>query len=192
MAAIPDFPLETPGPVTKAFQMLGINHFSTAAAYIQQLPYRRNTDKNNLLSVLQEQCGTCSTKHALLKMLTEEQQQHGFRLMSGLFRMNALNTRPAAPVLQQYGLGYIPEAHCYLRYGEEVLDYTKTGSTASQWLPDLIRETEISPDQISAFKVAWQKDYIREWLAKQPEIHLGPEDIWTAREACIAALTGEY
>jgi hypothetical protein len=57
------------GPVSHAFLNRGISGFGQAMEWIKQLPYVRNPDKQNLLTVFSDGCGTCSTKHALIKLL---------------------------------------------------------------------------------------------------------------------------
>ncbi|MGI6128050.1 MAG: hypothetical protein ACOYEF_14125 [Planifilum sp.] len=46
---------------------------ASAAAYIRRLPYGCNTDRGDFRRVLREGKGTCSTKHALLVRLAQEQ-----------------------------------------------------------------------------------------------------------------------
>jgi hypothetical protein len=76
-------------------QLFKQNHcfdFNSASEFIRNLPYRRNLNKDNLATVFTDNCGTCSTKHALLKKLAEENQQSDFKLILGIFRMNGENT----------------------------------------------------------------------------------------------------
>jgi hypothetical protein len=188
---LPDFQLLADTALTQAFLGKGINSFSAASAYIRQLPYRRNTDKLYLCGVLEEGCGTCGTKHAVLKQLADDHHIPGLSLIAGLFRMNASNTPVIAAVLSQYNLDHIPEAHCYLRYNGAVYDYTQSGWEAHKFLEELILEEEITPAQIAAYKIAWQKAYLKLWLAERPEITLRPEELWAAREACIAAISAK-
>ncbi|HET7819119.1 MAG TPA: hypothetical protein VFL70_07400, partial [Bacteroidia bacterium] len=68
----PDFYIQSNGIISKKFLGKNIFTFKKAAAFIQQLPYGRNLNKNNLASLFIDNCGTCSTKHALLKTLADE------------------------------------------------------------------------------------------------------------------------
>ncbi|OYU84688.1 MAG: hypothetical protein CFE24_05145 [Flavobacterium sp. BFFFF2] len=67
---------------------MNISHFQQAADFVKQLPYGRNLDKENLVSVLSDGCGTCSSKHALIKQLAIENQFESLKLCMGLFKMN--------------------------------------------------------------------------------------------------------
>lgn len=184
---VTDFPILDKGPVSKAFLERKIRTFAEAANYLQQLKYGRNENKTNLLTVFMDNCGTCSTKHALLKSLADEQCQADYKLMMGIYKMNAGNTHGVGKVLNQYQLNYIPEAHNYLRIGGQVLDYTRKGSNANDFLPDLLEETEIQPHQITDYKVAYHKQFLGKWLFNN-NVPYNKNEIWAIREACITAL----
>jgi N-acetylmuramoyl-L-alanine amidase CwlA len=109
--------------------------------------------------------------------------------MIGLFKMNGRNTPKVAERLLQYGLEYIPEAHCYLKYNGFILDYTKAHSKPSDFVHDLIMETEIEPDQITRFKVDYHRQYLMEWLQMNKGLPFSIDEIWAIREACIGDLS---
>jgi hypothetical protein len=56
---------------------------------------------NDILAVLNERRGPCSTKHALLKALADEQGLP-IRLMLGIYEMNARNTPGIGRVLEEH------------------------------------------------------------------------------------------
>lgn len=182
-----DFPISSAEPISTAFKGVQAVTFADACNYVTNLPYGRNADKTNLLSVFTDGCGTCSTKHALLFKLAEENGTAGIKLVMGIYKMNIFNTPPVAKILNKHGLEYIPEAHNYLRYKDEVIDCT--ARKPLNFLPDLLEETEIRPDQISDFKVYHHKHYLDEWRLETASKYSLAE-LWTIREACIAALAG--
>lgn len=179
------FPLSARGPVTELFIERGITDFSAALAHVRHLPYGRNSGKEDVAVALREGRGTCSTKHALLKALADEHGVEGVRLILGLYRMTEANTPGVGAELHAAGLDYLPEAHVYLRIDGSVMDCTTTGSHGD-FLADLIEETDIRPDQIGEQKVAYHRRYLSAWC----ERNFGgtPDELWTVREACIAAL----
>jgi hypothetical protein len=67
-----NFPITASGKVSQAFLERGMHDFASVAEYIRDLPYGRNADKLNLLTVFTDGCATCSTKHGLLKKLADE------------------------------------------------------------------------------------------------------------------------
>lgn len=189
LAGCPDFELNAPLPVSQAFRSRGITTFREAAIFIKCLPYGRNADKTDLLTVLPEQRGTCSTKHALLKLLADEHNRPEVRLMTGLYKMTAQNTPGVANVLATHQLSYIPEAHNYLRYEHLIIDCTSTASASSDFYAQLIEETEIRPDQVGAYKVSYHQRYLDKWLKDNPDIGYTAGELWRIREQCIYSLS---
>jgi hypothetical protein len=189
MSNVLDFAILSDQAVSQNFKERGCNTFAEAAEFIRQLPYARNKDKNNLITVFSDGCGTCGTKHALLKQLAIENGFEGLTLHIALFKMSAVTTPPVTAVLQKYDLEYIPEAHNYLKYNDHVADYTKVQWNTDLITDNLLEETEIEPAQIADYKVIYHKAYLQEWLAASPHVKMTLDELWTAREACIAALS---
>lgn len=183
-----DFEIRSNGRISKEFIDRNILTFNQASLFIRQLAYGRNADKNNLASVFTDNCGTCSTKHALLKKLADENNFEKVKLIVGLFKMNKQNTPEVYATLQKNQLEYIPEAHCYLKFEDRIIDVTKINSKPSDFLDDLIEEIEISPEQINDYKVNYHKNYLETWLDNNRQINLTLNEIWKIREQCIQDL----
>lgn len=183
-----DFKIESgKGAISESFTDIGMDTFQRACKWVNDLDYRRNNDKNNKLVLFEEKCGTCSTKHALLKRLADENGNQTLKLMLGIFTMNRKNTPAIKDVLTKYDLKYIPEAHNYLWNHNHILDFTGIGVNEAKFELDLLEEVEISPDQITDFKVQYHKVYLSRWI----EINKIPytlDKLWQIREECIAAL----
>lgn len=190
MITLPDFNISAAGKLSDVCLAYGLLTFKQLINFVWELPYGRNTNKNDLTTVFTDGCGTCGTKHALLKQVAIEQGVDGIRLMTGLFRMNGTNTPAVAKRLKENGLAFIPEAHCYLVYKGRRFDFTKAGSAAFDFEPYLIEEKELQPDQITDYKVHYQKNYLRTWLAKEAGLHMDPDTLWNIREQCIQDLSG--
>ncbi len=189
MSPLPDFPISPAGIISNCFLHRGIISFAGAAAYINSLPYGRNADKEKLETVFTDNRGTCSTKHALLKQLAVENGFEDLQLILGIFRMNAANTPKIAGILKKYNLSYIPEAHNYLKYKGDILDFTFAGSSTFGAEDELLSETVIAPEQITAYKIARHQSFLKEWLEQETGIPYTPGELWNIREACIAALS---
>ena len=185
----PNFVILPCGPISKAFIQRNIGSFFEACVFIGNLTYARNRDKNNLLSLFEEHCGTCSTKHALLKSLADENNFKKLQLMVGVYKMNHINTPKIKHVIESYNLSYLPEAHCYLKYENIVFDYTTGHVNSINFINDLIFETEIEAIQIADYKIALHKKYLEVWLLENPELNYNLNDIWKVREQCINALS---
>lgn len=184
---VPEFQIACRGQVSKAFKQNGIEKFSEACSYIKHLRYGRNANKENLLTIFSDGYGTCSTKHALLKQLADENDFADIRLMLGIYKMSGDNTPPTRPILERYELDHIPEAHNYLRYRDVVIDCT--AEKPLNFIPDLLEEIEITPGQVTTYKINYHRQYLDKWL-KNRVIKYNLEELWAVREACIAALAG--
>ena len=185
----PDFDIKSMGQISKEFTDRNIVTFKQASLFIRQLAYGRNAEKNNLATVFTDNCGTCSTKHALLKRLADENEFEKVKLIVGLFKMNKKNTPQVSSTLQKYNLEYIPEAHCYLKFEDKIIDLTKLNSKPTDFLDELIEEIEILPEQITDFKVNYHKNYLASWLDKNKQINLSLNELWEIREECIQKLS---
>jgi hypothetical protein len=180
-----NFDINPIGKISKFFLDRNITSFEEATIFIKQLPYRRNKNKADLTTVFSDNCGTCSTKHAVLKQLAEENNVLDLKLFLGLFRMNAINTPAIKTTLDQYQLSYIPEAHNYLMYDGCILDYTNSNSKPSDFSNHLIAEIEITINQINDFKISYHQQFLKQWLTKNTSIAYNLDQLWVIREQCI-------
>jgi len=98
ISKLPNKELGLNGNVSKAFMHLGCSTFHEACLHVKDLPYGRTSDKSSLLNVLTEQKGTCSTKHALLKALADEQSLD-ILLTIGIYPMRETNTPGVGEIL---------------------------------------------------------------------------------------------
>jgi hypothetical protein len=65
--------LKAMGPLSADIVARGANDLRAAGRYLQTLPYGRTADRADFRTVLREGKGTCSTKHALLASIADEQ-----------------------------------------------------------------------------------------------------------------------
>ena len=184
----PDFDILERGPVSEKFLERNIHTFKEAMVFIRNLPYGRNPDKNDLLTIFSDGCGTCSTKHALLKQLADENRFEGLQLFLGIFEMNPENSPSVKDTLKANKLAYVPEAYNYLRYKGQVIDCTRTAWNTGAIMEKIIEEAEIQPSQITTYKVALHKKFLTHWLLTNSDIPYDLAKIWEIREQCIADL----
>jgi hypothetical protein len=189
MESLIGFEIYPSGIISSRCKNKGLHTFSDAAKFIKALPYGRNADKLNLATVFTDNCGTCSTKHALLKLLAEENGFNHLQLIIGLFKMNGRNTPKVSKRLSENGLECIPEAHCYLKYGNKIMDFTKPDASPEDFINDLMEEVEITPAQITDFKLNYHKNCLKKWLNENASIDFTLTELWTIREACIQDLS---
>jgi len=184
-----NFKINSDKEISQLFLKNNCSDFHSASEFIRNLPYRRNLNKDNLATVFTDNCGTCSTKHAVLQKLAEENYQTDFKLILGIFKMNGNNTPQIKSVLETYNIDYIPEAHNYLKFKNEVLDFTKKNSSENDFINNLLEETEIQSHQINQFKIEFHKNYLEKWLDENPKIPYTLDELWKIRELCIQAMS---
>ncbi len=163
---------------------MGIIDFQQACEYVKNIRYQRTSVKSNLLLVLEEKRGTCSSKHALLKKLIEENNISDIDLKIGFYKMTAQNT-PGLEKMIPGSVPYIPEAHAYLVFNNRRFDFTRANGKP---LEDeaILKEISISADEIGPKKEQIHKNFIEDWCKKN---NLNFSEIWQIRESCIEKLS---
>ena len=192
LALLADAALSRDGRITGMFRAAGIHDFVGAARHVWQLPYGRIADRAEFWRVLSEGRGTCTTKHPLLAELGSE-QQIDVQLTLGIFEMEERNTPGVGQVLERYGLTYIPEAHCYLRYRGTRIDVTGVPAGAEP-IERFLHQESIAVEQIGAYKNDVHRQFLQKWIAGTEAVRgLSLDEIWRIREECLAALgAGTY
>jgi len=178
---IPRTPVAGVGPLTTLFMLNMVGDLRQAAGLVQGLPYGRTHNRTDPALVLIEGQGTCSSKHACLAALGAELGED-LGLTLGVYALSGETDPPVAPILAAAGLGWLPEAHCYLRLGEHRVDLT--GGRREREVR-LLHEESITPDQVGAYKETLHRRFIAERAA---ELGCDAEGLWAIREACIAVL----
>jgi len=176
-----------PGFIADAFIARGCDTFGDAVNHVWDLRYGRNKNGGDPLCVLAEDRGTCSTKHALLAGLAQEQGIEA-DLLLGIYMMSEANTRGVGNVLERYDLDAIPEAHCVLEIGGERVDATRRSRSGEYPTIEFLRQEVITPDQTNDYKRAFHRRYIADWAASLAAAGRDADDLWRIREECIAAL----
>lgn len=182
-----DFSILSSEKISKSFVALGISQFNEACAFVATLPYGRTSNRNDFVSVLNEQKGTCSSKHALLNLLALENGHSEIELIVGIFLMSAETHPVLAPFLKEKGLQHIPEAHVYLRCNGQFYDFTTSKSDIQFIKKKVIREQRCEANQVIEWKPNIHKHYLEAW-AKRQNIPYTLDELWAIRETCISLL----
>ena len=180
--------LNSKEPLSELVKKQGITHWDNLVNHVRKIPYGRNSDRTDFSLVIKENLGTCSSKHAFLKAVAEENKLENVKLILCLYKMSEQNTPGIGNELSQHKIEFIPEAHCYLMVGEESMDVTNEESDLTKIENDIIEEIEISAEQVGAFKVKFHKNYLKNWIS-QNELNFSFDEIWKIREKCIANLS---
>lgn len=166
----------------------GLNEFEALMNFVQSLPYGRNKERSDLTLVLKEERGTCSSKHAFLKKVADENNFKEVKLVLGIYKMCESNTLGIGSVIVEAGLEYIPEAHCYLSVNGKRLDLTSGRSNISKIEMDILKEQFIEAEDTISNKVTLHQEYLKHWI-NEKEIPFTFEEIWKLREQCIFNLS---
>ncbi|MCB9034588.1 MAG: hypothetical protein H6553_12180 [Chitinophagales bacterium] len=164
-----------------------MKNWSELIEFTRNLPYGRNSNRENFSLVLKENKGTCSSKHSFLKKVADLNGFKNVKLILGMYKMNHLNTPKIRDLISRNGLKHIPEAHCYLKLNNQRIDITNSNSDIENLRNDIIDEMEIEPEQVNTFKVEYHKNYLQKWI-EQENIKLSFDEIWLIREECIKQL----
>lgn len=181
------FVLSSSDSLTQQIETLGINYWEDLLLYVKNIPYGRNTNREDLSLVLKENKGTCSSKHAFLKEVANLNRIPNIKLIIGIYKMNESNTK-IGNILTSNAIDFIPEAHCYLKIDESRIDCTTPKSDFSKIEQDILEEIEIEPFQVGKFKVEYHQNFIKEWLSHSNAI-ITFDQLWAVREQCISFLS---
>lgn len=176
------------GPLSSKILDKGISNRSKLLSWLESLPYRRTSTTGAYHLVIDEECGTCSTKHALVKAIANENQWPDTDLYVGFFAMDSDIFPALSDILNQHELDYIPEAHTFLVIDGEYTDVSIKNSPITA--DHIFEEMEIEPENIGQMKESIHKGFIQEWIEEE-KVSLPFSEIWKIREACIMKLSSK-
>lgn len=156
--------------------------------YVQILPYGRNSNRSDFFLVLKEKKGTCSSKHALLSSIALENEFHDVQQILGIYKMTDNNTPGVGDTQLTLTIDYIPEAHSYLKIGNEYFDYTNPRASYKRIELALLYEIKIQPQDVVEKKLRIHQDFIMQWIDEQ-QLDLSLDEVWAKRESCIDRLS---
>ena len=183
-----NYKLNSNDNLTKLAKNNGVYTWNDLKKFVKELPYGRNENRKNFELVISEKKGTCSSKHALLKKIADNNKIPNIELVMGIYKMNELNTPKIGDELTKNLIEYIPEAHCYLKIKNQHIDLTSTNSEFKMIQKFIIHEKIIEPEQVGEFKVEYHKSFIKKWI-NDNNIKKSFEEVWETRENCIKNLS---
>lgn len=185
--ALKNLILSSTDDLTSLLLKKNISRWNDLLEFVKNIPYGRNSNRTDFSLVITENKGTCSSKHAFLKEIAILNDIENVTLVLAIYRMNAVNTPKIKDILYKYKLEYIPEAHCYLKIDNEVIDCTFSNSNFNTISNDILKEIDIQPKDVCFFKVDYHKNFLKNWI-KSHFIKYSFEEIWEIREECIKNL----
>ena len=181
-------PFKSVGTLSALALQKGIKNLEECMQYLKKIPYGRNSARDDFSLVFKEGCGTCSSKHAVLKSIAIEQEIESVQMVLCIYKMTEKNTPNIGEHISKAGLDYIPEAHCYLQIGTTKHDLTSPNANMETIADEILYEEQILPHQVDEYKVASHKTFLKSWLHEE-KINLSFNELWTLREKCIESLS---
>lgn len=148
------------GPLSSECVDRGIISFQSLIEWVEQLPYKRNSNRADFLLVFDEECGACSTKHALVKSVADENGWTAVELFLGQYEMSEETNPGVGLILHQNQLDFIPEAHVFLKIDGRIVDLTGLPIGVNSFELSLTNAHIIEPYQIGDYKVKWQENML--------------------------------
>lgn len=181
--------LSSNDPLTIDIVESGVVSWDDLTRCVELFHYGRNENREDFSLVWRERKGTCSSKHAFLKMMADLNKLRNVQLFICIYKMNGKNTPGVDGVLKEYELDFIPEAHCMLKIDDQWADFTNTHSNrkADELQKDILTKFEIRPEQVVSEKIEFHQRYLQEWK-KDEALKYSFEELWDIREKCIKAL----
>ena len=155
---------------------------------VRNFKYGRGEHRGDFEGVWYQRLGTCSTKHGFLHLIAELNGFNSVQLVVGMYLMTAENTPMASKFLDNYSLEGIPEAHCYLKIGNDYLDVTTNRSDFSKIADDILEEREVNRSFLISDKIVYHRNFMESW-AKQHASSFSMEELWKIREEIIGAMS---
>lgn len=180
--------VESNKPLSRLARSLKLSTWEDLVKHVQSLPYGRNSNRSDFSLVLKEKRGTCSSKHALLFSIALENDFNDVQQMLGIYKMTEKNTPGVGDTQLSPEIDYIPEAHSYLKIGDQYFDYTNEQSSYDRIKADVLVEFPIQPIDVVGNKIKLHQDFLRQWIAEQ-KLELNLEEVWKKREVCITKLS---
>lgn len=165
----------------------GVVTFEDLVRCVQRFHYGRNANRSDFSLVWRERKGSCSSKHAFLKMMANLNKLPYIDLILCIYRMSEKNTPGVGAILKKNQLTYIPEAHCFLRMNGVERDLTFTNSSIQKLEEDILLREIIKPEDVVERKIQIHQAFINQWIVKENSQH-SFDEIWEIREQCISAL----
>lgn len=180
--------LDAKDDLTSLVREHNIYDWNELSEFIRDLPYGRNENREDFSLVLKEGKGSCSSKHAFLKKVAD-QNNIKVKLILGIYKMNQNNTPGIGDAMAKHQIDFIPEAHCYLKINQHRIDITSPASDFDHISKDILMEYEIEAEQVANYKVQLHKEYLKNWLSEN-NLSFTFDEIWKIRETCIENLSG--
>jgi len=175
--------------ISEAFLKIGITTFHDACRFAHGLPYGYNSDREDLMILFKEQMGTCATKHAVIATLAMESNLPIHKTVC-VYAMTEAIVTGTAPILEKYGLPYVPMVHCFLENNNFRIDLTdgnRNGKNCS--IEEFLYTEKVTPHISGKDEYRLYRKSLTELIRSRKALtHTDIKTILHAREEGLAVL----
>jgi hypothetical protein len=182
---LPDISISSEGIVAQKFFDLEIATFHQACHWVKNLPYGFNSDSSNSLIIFEERRGTCTTKHGIIARLARELGLEVYKNL-GFYRLNDEIITGVNKIIKPYGLTFIPQIHCFLKYQSSRVDLTEGNCNGkNKTIEDYDFVVRVEPDLSKQEKEACYLTYLQKYYAIAPEVaNISTDEILQLLQDC--------
>jgi hypothetical protein len=185
----PNADIVNSGIFSDQFLKIGIKSFQDACRWVNDLPYDYNSDMVDSMLIFTEKKGICLTKHGAIARLAEEL---GLPIQKniGFFRLNNQIYSDIENILSRYGLEYIPQIDCFLKYNDNYVDLTDGNCTGkSKPIDEFDFIIPVAPEISMDDMINLYIEYIDKYSKFEPKFTaVGMDKILTALSECTTEM----
>lgn len=186
---LPDAGISDAGSISSQFRALGILSFQAACAYVQQLPYGYNSDRDDPMNLFKENKGTCTTKHAAIAALAAELNLDVTKQV-GIYAMTEAIVAHTDDILARFNLPYLPMLHCFLVHANHRVDLTEGNRNGKKCgISDFLFTAPVAPHINAKEEYLLYRKALTQTILKRDEMRdVQIKQVLQAREEGLALL----
>jgi len=186
---LPDKKIEPVGELSNKFLSFGIKSFKEACVYVHNMDYGYNSTYDDKMILFKENCGTCTSKHAVIAGLAEELGIPLYKYV-GIYKFTGDIAAGADEILKKYQVPYAPMIHCYLVYKQYRFDLTEGNNNGKKKSIDhFIHAEKVDPFITSKDEYLLFKKVVKDKILPSDEMEgVDEKQLLKAREEGILLL----
>lgn len=185
ITVLPDVELQPRDAISKQFLQRGLTTFHDACRWVKALPYGANSSSEDSLILLEEGYGNCTTKHGAIARLAAA---HDLPISKhlGFYRLNDDIVTGVSAILQPHGLGFIPQSHCFLSYGDYRVDLTEGNCNGkNKTIEEYDFIARVKPDLTEQEHEAIYREHLHRYYDIEPQLAaLGEDTVFELLISC--------
>src|SRR5262245_18822952 len=124
IGVLPECAIHPGSGVRDAFLQRGAATFHAACQLVKDLPYGSNSNWEQPLALLEDNRGTCFTKHGVIARLARELGLSVHKNL-GFYRLCDEIVTGVSQFIEPHSVSFVPQIHCFLEFGPYHVDLTE-------------------------------------------------------------------